>query len=327
MRSALKPSRSLALAVLLVVSVVLTLLGPAAAGRLRSMVHWAFVPAGDAGMFLVTTAKKAAQPSDIISEAQARQFKSNNEKLRRQVFSLTARLSQMNENIQAGRSVISGLFGRWRDVPVKLVPARIVGGDSLPYGQTRLLNVGEKKSAGMSMAVTTRQLVTDRSESMPKNLAVLSGESLVGKLTETAAFTARLTLVTDRSSAIRAQLVRVINHRNPRMIQYRNRLQRLSNQSNYPIDVIAMGNGKYGMIIREVKKEHKVRIGDKLRTAPDSPSLPVAVDIGTVTEVLDDPKHPGMMTLHVRPTAEMTTLREVFVAVPKIGKLPGKGGK
>lgn len=290
------------------------------------MVHWAFVPMGDAGMYLVSRVKQSTRPSEAITAEQARRFKSENETLHRQVRFLAAKLTAVNDRIQAGQTVISKLFGRDRDLPVKLIPARIVAGDSLPYGWTRLVNAGEKKSVRPNMAVTTRCLLTDRAEKMPKNLAVLSGESLVGRLIESAAFTARLQLLTDRGFVISAHIKRIIDYNKPRTVQQYDRLRKLTPQTNRPIDVLVIGDGAGGLIASEVKKVHNIRLGDRLQTRPNSFELSVALEMGTVIKILDDPKHPGMVTLHIKPTAEMPSLREVFIVVPRAGS-GKKGGK
>ena len=327
MKLSVKPSRSLTLAVLLLASVVMTFLSPATAGKLRSMVHWAFAPMGDAGMYLTTKVKETTRPRETVTPEQAQQYKMENEDLNRQVRFLVARLKETNAGIAAGKTVISNLYGFRRDVPVRLIPARVVSGDSLPYGWTRLLNAGQKQSARPGQIVTTHFLSTDREETLPKNLSVLSGQALAGRLIESAPFTSRLQLLTDRGFTTTAQVKRIVNYSNPRTIQYRDRLARLNERINVPIEVIAVGDGGEGLIVHEVKKVHNVREGDKLQTRPDSPVLPVAVEIGTVTKVLDDPKHPGMVTLHVAPTADMPTLRDVFIVVPAVPGRNDKGGK
>ncbi len=322
-----KPSRSLTLGVLLLASVIMTFLSPATAGRVRSMLHWAFAPMGDAGMYLTTRVKKSTRPTEPVTADQAKQYKTENEILNRQVRFLVSKLTVMNDQIVGSKTTISNLYGFHRDIPVRLIPGRVVSGDSLPYGWTRLLNAGEKQSAQPGQAVTTRILTTDREEKLPENLAVLSSQSLVGRLTESAAFTSRLQLVTDRGFTTTSQIARVIDPRNPRTVQHIDRLQTLTPLINRPVEVIAVGDGAGGLIVREVKKVHNIREGDKLQTRPDSPGLPVAVEIGTVSKVFDDPKHPGMMTLHVTPTSDLPALREVFIVVPKAGQSNSNGGR
>ncbi|GEM_PF-2141533 len=327
MRMSVKSSRPFVLSALLVGAAVMTFLSPASAGRVRGLFHWAIAPLGDAGMYFVSRVKTTSEPTGGISPSQARELKRQNEILRRRQRLLAARLAQLDGQIESGRTVISRLFGRSQDVPVKLIPARVVAEDSLPYGWCRLINAGQKQGVSPGLAATTRTLLSDRSEKLPKNLAVLSGQALVGRVVESSAYSARLQLLTDRGYRVGAQVHRVINPRSRRTVRHGDRLVKLTPQINRPVNVLACGDGAGGIVAREVRLAYNIQPGDRLQTHPDSPELPVAVEIGTVARVLDDPKHPGMVTLEISPTADLPPLREVFVVVPTLAGLGQSGGR
>ena len=321
MKLAIKPSRPLLLAVLMLASIVTALLGPDTAGKLRSMVHWAFAPFGDAGMYLTTGIKQHTAGVESFSPAQVRQIKQTNQELRRRINTLETEVMSEKRTVRNGKVIFSRLFGPSSDTPVRLIPAHVVAADSLPYSWTRIVNAGQKRGAETSMYVTQHRLLTDRSKKLPENLAVLSGTVLVGRLIETGAFTARMRMVTDAKFEIHSQIRRVLNSKNPRIIQAGARMVELKRKINTSIEVRAYGDGARGLIVPEVRKVHNIRPGDVLQTRPDNGSLPIAVDIGIVEKVLDDPRHTGMVKLHIKPGADLPALYEVYIVVPGMAQL------
>ena len=325
MKLAIKPSRSLLLAVLMLASCVTSLLGPKTAGKLRSMVHWAFAPLGDAGMYLTTRIKQSTAVTVDISPDQARRLKKTNRELLRRINTLETEVMNWKRATWNGKGIYSSLFGPSSDTPVRLIPAFVVGADSMPYGWTRIINAGKKQGAEVNMYVTQRRIRTDRSKKLPTNLAVLSGTALAGRLTETGAFTARVQLITDAGFEISAQVRRVLNRKKPRLIRAGASMVQLKREINTPIEVRAFGDGANGLIVTEVRKVHNIRPGDVLQTRPDTGSLPVAVDIGTVEKVSDDPQHAGMVRLHVTPVVDLPAMYEVYIVVPGMARLGSEG--
>ncbi len=322
MKLAIKPSKSLLLAVLMLAACVTSLLGPKTAGKLRSMVHWAFAPLGDAGMYLTTRIKQSTAVTVDISPDQARRLKKTNRELLRRINTLETEVMNWKRATWNGKGIYSSLFGPSSDTPVRLIPAFVVGADSMPYGWTRIINEGEKSGAGVNMYVTQRRIRTDRSKKLPTNLAVLSGTALAGRLTETGAFTARVQLITDAGFEIPSQVRRVLDRR---IVQDGDRMVPLEREINTPIKVRAFGDGANGLIVTEVRKVHNIRPGDVLQTRPDTGSLPVAVDIGTVEKVSDDPQHAGMVRLHVTPVVDLPAMYEVYIVVPGMARLGSEG--
>ncbi|MBN1941894.1 MAG: hypothetical protein JW849_01240 [Phycisphaerae bacterium] len=315
------------LVVLMAISAATTLLGPSAAGSLRAMVHWAFAPLGDAGMYLTTRVKQITQPPPHVEADRAEQILEDNEILRRKVRYLESRLRSTRQSLRDGRGAFSAMFHPKADVPVRLIAARVVAGDSMPYGWTRILNAGNQREAVRGAYVTQRRVLTDRSEPLGENHPVLSTSGLAGRIVESGPFTARVQLVTDAGFEVRGQIRRVIDPRNPRLIQSGDQMVRLEEANNAPIDVVAFGDGAVGLVVPEVRQVHAVRPGDVLQVRPDVGALPAPVIIGTVTGVTDDAEHAGMVRLSVRPAVDLPSLREVFIVVPAADKLAKKGGR
>lgn len=315
------------LALLMAMTVVTTLLGPSAAGKLRATVHWAFAPLGDAGMYLTTRVKRLTQPPPRIEPDRAERLVERNEILQRQVRFLESQLRRTQQTMRSGRGVFSKYFDPRSGVPVQCVAARVVAADSMPYGWTRIVNAGHRRGATNGAFVTQRRLLTDRAEPMGDNQLVLGASALAGRIMESGPFTARLQLVTDAGFEIRSQVHRVIDPRRPRVIQAGDQMVQLTAANDAPIDVMAFGDGAVGLIVPEVRKVHNIRVGDVLQVRPDIGALPAPVQIGRVVEVVDDARHAGMVQLHVRPAVDFPSLRDVFIVVPTAGKLQSKGGR
>jgi len=315
------------LIVLTSISVATTLLGPSVAEKLRSMVHWAFAPLGDAGMYLTTGVKRLTQPQPHVEPNRAEQLLEDNEVLHRRVQYLESQLRQTHRTIRGGRGVFSRLFHPSEAVPVRLVPARVVAGDSMPYGWTRIINAGDRRDAVRGAYVTQRRAQTDRAEPLGVNHPVLCTEGLAGRILESGPFTARVQLVVDSGFEVRSQIRRVIDPQNPRLIQAGDQLVRLSDDNNEPIDVVAFGDGAAGLIVPEVRKVHNIHPGDVLQVRPDVGALPAPALIGTVVNVSDDAEHVGMVRLYVRPAVDLPSLRDVYIVVPTADKLVKEGGQ
>jgi cell shape-determining protein MreC len=329
----IKSSRSVVLGVLLIASGMTMLLGPAGSGRLRGMTHWAFAHFGDAGMYLTSRVKGISLDAKPLTEPEAKKLTQENAALKRRVDSLEGKVLQQNRiltGVTRG-SVFSKLFGPNRDAPVKLVAARVVAADSLPYGYGRMLNSGSRNGAKSGLLVTTRALWTDRKKKLPQNFVVLSDSALVGRVMETKAFTARMYMVNDRAFEIRANIHRRINPKNPRQFQPVDRMVELTDKNNLPIEVSAYGDGTTGLIVTGATKSDNVLPGDVLQTKPNDVLLPAVVEIGIVARVTDNPKSPGRVDIYVNPSADLPSLRDVYIVVPEVAParpIPGnKRGK
>jgi cell shape-determining protein MreC len=324
--AAKKSTSGWVLALLMALAVVTTLLGPAAAGRLRATVHWAFAPLGDVGMYLTTTVKHSTRPSPNLTREQAEHLREQNDELRRKLQTVETEALYWKRVAQNGRVIFSELFGPRRDAPVRLIAARVVIGDSMPYGWTRIVNVGRRQGAADGMYVTQRRLLTDRSETLPANLAVLSGTTVVGRLLESGPFTARLQMVVDRGFQTPAQVLRVIDPAQPRLVLHQDQTTRLMEDINEPIEVVAFGDGSPLLFVPEVRKTHGIQAGDILQMRPYVGALPEPVEIGRVTHVMDDAKNAGMVELKIKPSADLPSLRDVYIVVPKLDRLQPQGG-
>ena len=210
------------------------------------------------------------------------------------------------------------LYGRMKDIPVRLIPARVVAAGTLGYGQTRLINAGTSDSAVPGAAVTTRTLLTDRSKALPDGLLALADSVLAGRIVDAGPFSATLQLVVDKNFKAHASVLRVLDPKKPRTITTTDvgsaAKVPLTDENNRLIDVQAQGDG-HELLVHNVSMMYNVAPGDWLLSDPDEPLLPAAVRIGQVERVEPEPTNAHFVCLHIKPFLNADCLREVYVVV------------
>ena len=167
-----------------------SLLGPGFSAWLRGLVGPVLAPLGEGGMYLTTTIERRTERlgQRAVSPGEAQRLMESNAELERRLTAAEgewARLLAQQQQMQRLYGVIP--YGQW-----ELIPARVVAVDSLPYGQTRLLNVGRSRGAAPGESVTTRRLLTDRSKRLPAGVAAIAASALAGRIVEAGPFTAQM---------------------------------------------------------------------------------------------------------------------------------------
>jgi cell shape-determining protein MreC len=216
-------------------------------------------------------------------------------------------------------------FGPARGLNCELIPARVVLDDPLPYGQSRGVNVGSRGGARDGLPVTTRLIVFDRAKAIEsaRSLPVLADQALMGRLSQTGSFSARVMLVTDRSFQCEAQIMRVVHSDPTQRRQARVeengeiRLARLSEENNDPIACLAEGSGTDRVIVNGVSADHTVKVGDKLEVRLAGTNQGTSVLVGEVVEVTDDPNlGAAFRRLTIAPAADLLAARHVLILRP-----------
>lgn len=331
-----KISRRWVVAVLMIASGITALTGRGLSGWLRQRVSPALAPLGDGGMYLATSFKRLVRESTAsgMSGAEAEALRDRYQELRGQLLTVSKELAGLVRE----REEMDRLYGRLRNkaFACKLLPARVVGAESLPYGNSRVLNAGRSRGVEPGAVVTTRRLLTDRSKTLlippdlaalmvPPDLVALSKEVFVGKVTAAGPFTARLQLVTDAGFRLRASICRTIDPKQPRQITVekgaRRAVQTLTRDNNDSIPVEVRGQGADRMVASGVKAYHNIRPGDWLVTSGEAGFLPAEIRIGTVVSVAKAPESPGFVSLQIKPHTDLASLRKVYIVYPLGGRL------
>lgn len=311
-------SRKHLLGVLLAFSVIASLTGQRVGRPLGHVMDVLLPPISDAPMWAVTELGRriSTTSGEGISAEDAAELRRRSEYHGR----LAAFWRSQAEGYYRRSEDLSNfqrMYGPTRDIPCELIPGRVVAAGSLPYDGTRLVGVGVGQTVSAGAAVTTRQVLTQRSKALPPRLAVVNANSLVGRILTSAAFTARLQLLTDRGFQMHGRIRRVISPDRPRTITLTEgslpRTTPLTPESNYPIDVLAVGDGVGRLIVKQVKAYHNVRKGDLLTTAREKEDLPMEIHVGKVVEVRPDDQDARRVTLWIEPHADLENIRDVYI--------------
>lgn len=321
-------TKSRALAALVILSIITSLWGAGLAGRLRSVVAHVVAPLGHGPMYLATAVKKRTDSpaAEALTAEEHRRLREEMLALRGQREWLLQLVVKYKTQLQ-NQEAFCKRFSPTEDIPCELIPAQVAAADSLPYGDTRLVPVGGSQGAEPGSRVTTRELLTDRAKALPPNLSVVTRASLVGRLTETGRFAARVQLAIDPGFRMEAIVRRDVDPGSPREVEVRRpgggtTNEVLTTANNHPVEVTVEGTGN-ALKVEFVKRGHGIREGDHVFTRSDSRLLPVSVYIGRVTRVKDVAKQPSYVSLWVQPYLDFGSLRDVYVVVPRAERLEG----
>ncbi len=216
----------------------------------------------------------------------------------------------------------------------KLIDAAVIGGESLPARDRKLLWAGSKQGVARGDLAMTKRLLHEFETALPAGLTALGRNFVVGSIADAAGYSATLKLVTDPTYHSEARLLRLVrpgqtreirvSKQSPGGVGLTTRQFRHDGRSEAPavvgeaVNVNADGNGKE-IVCRQVPAHHGVREGDMLTTARTA-ALPFRLTIGEVRTVEVDKSDPHLVTVYVKPLADLATLREVYIVLP-IGRV------
>ena len=321
-------SKSHLLAILLLCSLAMSFAGSWVSDPLRRATQFVLAPLGDAPMYAATRieARLHRQAAPRLSDADAEQLQAENRYLRRLSDHWQAQSEAFERQAQRLAN-FQRMYGPTVDLSCELIPAHVVGAGSLPYDRTRELSGGLRQGIRSGAAVTVREIATNRSKALPPKLAVVNESSLVGRIVDSGAFTARLQLVTDRGFQVSARIRRVIVPGRSRTVTITEgglpRTTQLTPENNTPIDdVLAVGDGANMVVVPDVKAYYKVEAGDLLWASAEKEYLPVDIYIGKVEKVELNEKDSRRVTVYVRPYADVANVRDVFIISPLTTQAP-----
>lgn len=194
-------------------------------------------------------------------------------------------------------------FGAWG----KLLPARVISQDILPWRSSRLLNVGTVQGVGRNAPVVSREFSLDAGETdgLYPGMAILLRETLIGFVEDVSTHTAQVKLMSD----VTTQRAVVIG-----------RIDGEFNVSVLPDPFWLTGKGHGRMVIEGVKRSYinrdEIAVGDIVLTPDDEPDLPTSMCIGEIIEIEPDRKNPLLVTLHVIARIDEQALSRVYVFDP-----------
>ena len=231
--------------------------------------------------------------------------------LQRHVAALTERITRLEQE----NAILTGI--RLRDVDSdmigvrgRLVPARIVADDMLPWRDSALVNVGTLRGVRTGAPVTSRGLLLDqgREDGLRDGMAVLLSETLIGVVDENlGTHTARVRLLSDVTTKMRVRIGRFADDAFVLVDQ----------------DFLLTGRGKGRMEIRDVDRRdvqnNIVQTGDLVLADPSDGAIPAALAIGKISAIEPDHENPLLSILVVESPITQSPLRQVYVYDPTSG--------
>jgi len=191
-----------------------------------------------------------------------------NEWLRQKNAELMLENSRLKEALQENQR-LREMLGFKSSSQLDLIPTKVIGKGSNGFINSIILAVGE-------------------TDSIQKNMAVVTAQGLVGKIFNVSEDHATAQLLFDRNFRVSA------------MIQ-RSRVN----------GIVKWHEGNQ-VILAEVPKRSDVQVGDTVITSGLSSIFPAGLEIGAVTDCRDDQQN-MFMTILVRPAVDFAKLEEVFV--------------
>ncbi|MDP6635584.1 MAG: rod shape-determining protein MreC [Phycisphaerae bacterium] len=224
----------------------------------------------------------------------------------------------------------------------ELIPAQVILGEALPYGQSQTFARGTIHGVEPGMRVI--DVLTDRSKALPADDQMraitgyardtdkpVAGSVLVGWVEAAGSFTARVRLITDKRFKIRAWLQRVIDPENPRKVTAMTpegpteKILTPADSKLIYIQVILHGDGERGLITEDIQKSDNIRPGDWLWTTV-SAKLPRSLRVGKVISVSESDRNPNFVVAKVAPIADLGALRDIYIVRSLVSQLPESRG-
>lgn len=274
---------------LLAISLIGLILPTSITGRLMNLVQ-VLVPIQDGATRLADGVGRAlTAPLPAVSGDQHEQALQEIQALRRTVAALSARVTTQQHDIQE----LTGIRHLGGGVDDVLIPARLVAGDVLSFRDSGLIDAGTLRGVTPHAAVTARDLGLDvgSTDGAQPGMAVLSGQVLVGWVTQAGSHTARVRLLSDPAAP-------------PMPVAIARATGQVFEVLKAEFWLVGQGRGRLAVI--DVDRAYiegdppQIRVGDVVITPDDDPRLPMALTIGTVRDIQPNPKNQLIYVLTVK---------------------------
>ena len=250
---------------------------------------------GDALAGTLNGADTATVPYPEYEEARL-----TSQALANRLLALSARV----EELEGLNRDLSGLREAGFPREGRLIPARVIRRDAVAWRDAVLLDRGRSAAATADEWVISRKFINvGENRGVTDGLAVLAGETLVGRVLHVAPYTATVLLLSDPT--MRLERVRV-----GRLVGERMEL--------VEADFLLRGVGQGRMVIEDVDQKYLaspgIGVGDLVVSPPGDPGLSLTVAIGRITEIEPQEDSPLLLSrLHVEPLVAPDELTGVYV--------------
>jgi len=191
----------------------------------------------------------------------------------------------------------------------RLIPARVVTSDVLPWRSSRLINAGSSQGVHEGAPVVSRLLRIDRGneDGVESGMAILLAEALIGIVEDAGPHIARMKLLSDAT------------------VEMKVRVGRFTDQGFRPTEGLYWLTGKGGerMEIRGIDRRDVesglIKVGDVVLSDYTGGMLPAPMTIGAIAAILPDHEQPLLSIGEVRSSVDTAALRRVYVFDPGEG--------
>ena len=249
---------------------------------------------GGGGGAVSREAYEALERERAAIEHQAAALAARVEKLEREVALLTAsRLWEVNARRLGARG--------------RLIPAKVLTEDIVPWRSSRLLTAGTVQGVTRGAAVVSRVFTVDQGEDVQlrAGLAILLGEVFVGVIEQVGTHTSRVKLLSDVS------------------VQMKVRIGRPTASGFRLVDryfwLTGRGDGRMG--VRDVEardvQTSVIQVGDVVLSDPQGDLLPAAMTLGRISAIHPDRDNPLFAILTIESALNPDEFDRVYVYDPQ----------
>lgn len=301
-------SKKLLVALLLIVSTAAVLFPQRWTGGFISLVQ-VIVPLQDAATVAVDAVSSLGEvrPSAVPGESYEALTREK-AAVEHQAAALAARVEELESEVAVLTATrLWAVADQRLGASGRLIPARVVSQDILPWRSSRLLNAGSVQGVQDGAAVTSHEFTVDRGEDaeLRSGLAILLGETLIGEIEQTGTHTSRVKLLSDVSVQRKVRIGRWTGDRFQLVDRY----------------FWMSGRGSGRMEIRDVERKDVergvIQVGDTVLSDPQSDALPAAMTIGKITEASADRDNPLFAVLTISAAVPEESLRRVYIYDPR----------
>lgn len=312
------PSRNGVFAILMICSCILMVLPTRWTGGLKC-VRQVLVPFQDGAYVLAGGASLGGPDRAPITAEEYRELVDELEAQRNEIVSLHQLVHELEAERPTIALVLRKLVDRTANREGRLVPARVIAYDPSAWRDTALLGSGRRRAVRNGAWVASRhRLDAGQKDGVRQGMVVLAREFLIGRIDEVTPYTSRLVLLSDLEAKVEVWIGRIDGDRLrllPSADAFRTgrRWAEIGQEANFLL--VGRGNGK--MIVGGVHEDYVNRkalaVGDLVMSAGTSAELPIAMVIGRVEQIEDDPAQRQLRQLVVRCPLDTSRLRWVYV--------------
>ncbi len=299
-----RPAHQTYLAVLIVISIVALLLPGRWTGKLISLMQ-VIVPFQD-GAAIATDSIAGVISADngTVSRRAFEALEREKAALEHRVAALATRAAELKKEVDLlAATRLWDVDGHRLGARGRLIPARVITEDLLPWRSSRLVTVGTLQGIRRGSAVTSRVFTIDEGDAggLRGGMAVVLGEAFIGLVEQVGTHVSRVKLLSDVDVQMKVRVGRFTDDGFVSLGKY----FWLTGQGNGVMEICDAQR-------RDVETG-LIQIGDVVLSDPTSDILPAAMTIGRITAIEPDRDNPLLSIATVNSVIDERSLRRIYI--------------